>query len=184
MHEWIQKVAHGIMHCFFDLYVRGVSCVKRLPAFPSTPPGSAQVGLRVARRKCGEIGAGEEIRTPDQRLGKPMRYHCATPARSSRRKFILGRARNASQANGGHPHPNPLPSREREQAGCRVTPEANPTYKCLYLPSPLSPIKNVEDKLTKEGKKPLLKPGSRLDPYLHQGIFPFADFDLVRLVRL
>ena len=26
------------------------------------------------------FGAGEEIRTPDQRLGKPMRYHCATPA--------------------------------------------------------------------------------------------------------
>ena len=27
-------------------------------------------------------GAGEEIRTPDQRLGKPMRYHCATPAQN------------------------------------------------------------------------------------------------------
>lgn len=26
------------------------------------------------------FGAGEGIRTPDQRLGKPMRYHCATPA--------------------------------------------------------------------------------------------------------
>ena len=26
------------------------------------------------------IGAGEGIRTPDQRLGKPMRYPCATPA--------------------------------------------------------------------------------------------------------
>ena len=36
---------------------------------------------------CGEIGAGEEIRTPDQRLGKPMRYHCATPARK-RRKVV------------------------------------------------------------------------------------------------
>ena len=30
------------------------------------------------------IGAGEEIRTPDQRLGKPMRYHCATPAHSKK----------------------------------------------------------------------------------------------------
>ena len=28
----------------------------------------------------GVFGAGEGIRTPDQRLGKPMRYHCATPA--------------------------------------------------------------------------------------------------------
>ena len=46
------------------------------------------------------FGAGEEIRTPDQRLGKPMRYHCATPARSCRREFILGGVRNASQANG------------------------------------------------------------------------------------
>ena len=45
------------------------------------------------------IGAGEEIRTPDQRLGKPMRYHCATPARGRRREFILGKAPNASQGN-------------------------------------------------------------------------------------
>ncbi len=44
-----------------------------------------------------EVGAGEEIRTPDQRLGKPMRYHCATPAQSYRKEFILGRAQNASQ---------------------------------------------------------------------------------------
>ena len=32
---------------------------------------------KIARRI---IGAGEGIRTPDQRLGKPMRYPCATPA--------------------------------------------------------------------------------------------------------
>ena len=52
------------MNGFFDLYVRGVSSVKRLPAFPSTPPSSAQVGLKIALRKRGEIGAGEEIATP------------------------------------------------------------------------------------------------------------------------
>lgn len=44
----------------------------------------------------GFFGAGEEIRTPDQRLGKPMRYHCATPAQMWK-KGILNRGLKASQ---------------------------------------------------------------------------------------
>ena len=69
-----------------------------------------------------QIGAGEEIRTPDQRLGKPMRYHCATPAHGRRSEFILGRARTASQANGGAPSPqsSPVKGEGSQDVSCRV----------------------------------------------------------------
>ncbi len=48
----------------------------------------------------GVFGAGEEIRTPDQRLGKPMRYHCATPAQIVV-NGILDRGQKSSQGKRG-----------------------------------------------------------------------------------